>query len=202
MLSNIEITTCTYQYDNSLSALLSTLAPDIERAALALARRVFSLTLDVDDLKQEANTAIIEASSRFDVTKVKDNRSVHSWYMKRARGAMVNHIRALFARQGQDKSLDAWQEANTKEGTMHREIAATEPPARLATLSERRRILAALRSLTAIERAVMLAAYGIEDERGRVYSPGDVCARLGITPSAYRSAKNRAIKRLARTFNQ
>lgn len=62
MLSTFE-TTCTTSYYDSLSALLATLKPDIERAALALARRVFSIPLDIDDLKQEANAAVIEASS-------------------------------------------------------------------------------------------------------------------------------------------
>jgi len=195
MLSNIETTTCTPSYYDALTVLLASLAPTIERAALALARRVYSIPLDVDDLVQEANAAIIKASSSFQPMDPTNTRAIHGWYMKRARGEMFNYARAQIDRQA--RSIEDWQEVETKDGTMHRELPATETPARLANLGERRRILAALRKLPDTQRLVLLAAYGIEDERGRVYSPGDVCTRLGITASGYRCFKSRAIKRLA-----
>lgn len=54
-----------------------------------------------------------------------------------------------------------------------------------------------MRLLTERERAVVMSAYMIEDNRGRCSTPGDIRARLQLTESAYYHARKSALKHLA-----
>jgi RNA polymerase sigma factor (sigma-70 family) len=180
---------------DNVNELLATLQPEIERQARALYYRVFSVSVDIQDLTQEGMIGAWTAAEKYDASKIKDARSFRGYCLKRARGAMLNYLRQLFDRPA--ISLEDWQEVDTGDSTRYREIEDRPAPARKTSRAMRRRMLAAMRLLTEKERAVVMSAYMIDDNRGRCSTPGDIRARLQLTESAYYHARKSALKHLA-----
>ncbi len=183
-----------------LDAFLESLRPEIERTAYALYfHHGAKPCLDAQDIIQEGMIAAWRATNKYDASKVVDERSFRGYCMKRARGAMLNCL----AREGRDTaiSLDDYT-TNGSDNTplLCHEIADTGRPRRQATITERRRILAALRTLSPKERCVVMAYYRIDGRNG--YSPSlcDIQRRLRMTNSTMYGIRARALKKLAATL--
>lgn len=180
--------------ENELSSFLASLQPQIEQMARSLYYTV-KISVAFEDLVQEGIIAAWQATRRYDASKVVNERSVIGYCMKRVRGAMLDHVTKL--NRTPAISLDEYLEADTDGGSCYREIEARPVEHRQASLSERRRILAALHKLTEKERSVILAYFRIDDSKGQCPSRDDVQARLNLSDHAYCNARARAIKRLA-----
>lgn len=170
---------------------LEALEPDIVRVARSLYFRVDSISLDLDDLVQEGRIAAWQACEKHDPSR---GATLEGYCLMCARYGMCAYLRKQLNTPA--VSLEDWLEEEGKEGTFTREIE-DKPVARTqASLSQRRRVLKMLRKLSARERAVIRAAFRIEDTWGACFSKEGVMKRHRMTPSVYHSTRNRALRRL------
>jgi len=178
--------------------LVTSLRPSIERSAYRLYYRVrFHVSIDPDDLIQEAMLAAWAATARLDTAKMKDSSSLTGFLMKRARGAMFNALTRI--NKTPAMSLDEYLETDDQQdGPWTHEIADSPTPYHQTSYRERRRILAALRQLSENERLIVMAVYRIEEGHDqRVREVDNVKKRLRLTDSGFYSAKARALRKLA-----
>lgn len=174
---------------DDLLALLESWRSQIEAMARRLAAKVPYVSISVDDLAQEGLIGAWQAGLRYEG---RGKCSLEAFCILRARGAMLTFLKS----HKLSTSLEGFLEMDMGDHMMTREIASPPPQHRLASLSVRRRILAALRHLSERERQALLAYYRIEDSRGRVPDREEVCARLGITKKAFIESRFRGLKKL------
>lgn len=175
---------------DELNDFLASLRPQIERIAASIYYgRYYSISIALDDLIQVGLIGAWRCTQKYDASKMKRDKSLLAYCLRRARGEMINHVKTQFRTPAQ--SLDAYLAPDTDTGYTH-QIADTAQSAPTSNV-KRRRILAALRKLTTRERTVIMAAYGIDGTNGKSPLPEE----LSVSESAYYSARTRATRKLA-----
>jgi RNA polymerase sigma factor (sigma-70 family) len=182
--------------DDELTALIESIKPEIARIAWRLSQRLYSVSVDPEDLEQEGLIAAWQATTRYDASKVTNEHSLRAYCMSRARGAMLMYLRREFKKPA--ASLDAYLEVDTDDGSMHREIADPPVQHRQTEASERQRILTALSSLTEKERLVVMAYFRVDNIYEYCPTLGDIQKRLEMSDDAVYCARTRGLKKLAR----
>ena len=171
------------------NAILSRIQGNIEAQARTLyfkARDVISISLE--DLIQEGMIGAWIASTRYDESKVKDEGSIDGYCMKYAKYAMLQHIQ----KQRPDLSLEAYLEGSINGDTVYREIE--DKPVKVAETPEHKRtfVLTALSNISPRRRIVIMSAFQIEDENGKVTTKEEI----GISDHAWEEAKYMGLKKL------
>ena len=153
-----------------IEALLEELNPALIRMARGFTKRIYSVSLDAEDLEQEGRLAIWKHQQMFFALE-SQNHQIRLG-MKCARCAMIDEIRR--ASKEHSTSLEEHLTGRKNDGEVYlRELVDTPHTKRLASPSQRQHILAALDQLLEHQRLAIMAAYAIEDRRARVISPDD-----------------------------
>ncbi len=178
--------------EQEVHTFLELMHPEIVRIAKDIYYRVqVHLSISQDDLIQEGLVACWQALRRHDIRKGTHDKALRAYCLIRIRGAIIDFIRKEARTPVQ--SLDAYLEIDTPDGTHTRELPDIPPVRKFAAAAQRKRLLAAIHTLTTNEKLAILSAYGMHDYFNRFYTPEEVKSRMRA-PS---DAKHRALRKLA-----
>jgi RNA polymerase sigma factor (sigma-70 family) len=171
------------------NSILSRIQGKIEAQARTLYFRTRNaLSVSLDDLIQEGMIGAWKGSMNYDESKVTNEHSLDAYCMKYAKGAMLQHIQ----KQKPELSLEEHLEVETERGLVQRDIE--DKPVKSAETPEHKRqfVMNALSTISPRRRIVIMAAFQIEDEQGKVTTKEDI----GISDKLWYDAKMMGLRKL------
>jgi RNA polymerase sigma factor (sigma-70 family) len=176
--------------EDAMNLFLASLQPAIHRMARVLAGKMYSISVDAEDLAQDGMIGAWKAAKRCDPHEV-PYESLRAYCVQAAHHQMVDSIRRQL-RNVPSISLDGYiEDPATGHPRNDREVADTSHQSQQQEPSpHRERIHAAMQQLTTGERNAIMARYAMDDTEWGNHTPVD------LSNGAHRHAHKRAVKKL------